>query len=145
MNEEGYFIRPGLSIPAREVWCEVSHGAGPGGQNVNKVQTAATLCFHPASSGVLGHTEKELLARRLAARINADGILKITASEERSQSANRARAGERFRLLVANALHVAKKRRPTRPTKASVERRITGKRVHSAKKARRRPGDFEWE
>ncbi len=62
MMEDGFPIRPGLTIPPREAWFEFSHASGPGGQNVNKVATAATLCFHPASSGVLSDSQKALVA-----------------------------------------------------------------------------------
>jgi ribosome-associated protein len=135
-NEE-YAVRSGLSIPRREVWFEFSHASGPGGQNVNKVATAATLNFHPESSGALTPAQKEVVAIKLANRINADGILKITSDEARSQSGNRASAGRRFCQLLFEALRPVKKRRPTRPSRGSVERRLTDKRLRSARKASR--------
>lgn len=136
-NTDDFHIRPGLVVPARETWFEFSHSSGPGGQNVNKVATAATLCFHPESSGALTPAQKELLGIRLANRINADGVLRITSDEGRSQSGNRVRAGVRFRELLAEALRPVKKRRATRPSRASVERRLMDKRFRAARKANR--------
>ncbi len=133
----GYEIRPGLWIPEREVWFEFSHAGGPGGQNVNKVATAATLNFHVASAGTLSERQKETLASRLANRINADGVLRVTASDGRTQGANRAAAVSRFRELLAEALKPVKRRRTTRPTRASVEARLTDKRFRAARKSGR--------
>lgn len=137
-EESGFPIRPGLVIPRNEAWFEFSHASGPGGQNVNKVATAVTLCFHPGGSRVLTDAQKERIGRALANRINADGILRITAEDGRSQSGNRALASLRFRQLLFKALLPVKKRTPTRPTKASRERRLADKRLRSARKSDRR-------
>lgn len=137
-DASGIPVRPGLVIPRNEVWFEFSHASGPGGQNVNKVSTAATLCFHLEGSRVLTDAQKAILARKLANRINAEGILKITVEDGRSQSGNRALAALRFGQLLFEALRPVKKRTPTRPTKASRERRLADKRVRSARKADRR-------
>ncbi|MCD8350329.1 MAG: aminoacyl-tRNA hydrolase [Planctomycetaceae bacterium] len=144
MNDD-LVIQPGLVIPRRETWYEFSHASGPGGQNVNKVATAATLCFHPASSGVLTPVQKERVARRLANRINVDGVLRITAADARTQSANRSSADARFCELIHDALKVQKKRRPTRPSRGSIERRLVDKRFRAARKAGRgrTPGDVD--
>ncbi len=144
-NEMEIPIRPGLVIPRREIWFEFSHASGPGGQNVNKVETAATLCFHPASASTLSPVQKHLVETKLANRINADGILKITASDSRSQSGNRAMAEMRFRELLADILRPVKKRRPTKPTYASRQKRLTDKRVQSLRKANRtfKPDELE--
>lgn len=139
-----YQIRPGLAIPRRETWFEFSHSSGPGGQNVNKVATAATLCFHPDSSGVLSDVQKGIVKAKLANRINADGVLRITSDEGRSQSGNRAAAGERFCRLLEEALRPVRKRWPTRPSRASVERRLVDKRLRAARKSSR-GGTPDWE
>lgn len=137
-------ISPGLLVPWNEVWFEFSHASGPGGQNVNKVSTAAALCFHVASSGVLTAFQKDCVQRKLANRINADGILRVTAEDGRTQSANRRLAAERFCALLADALRPVKKRKPTRPTRSSVERRLGDKRIQAARKAlRKRSGGLE--
>lgn len=137
-RDADHFIRQGLIIPRRETWFEFSHSSGPGGQNVNKVATAATLSFHPDSSSALSPAQKETLKTKLANRINADGVLRVAMDQARSQSANRALAEERFRELLAEALKPVKKRRPTRPSRSSVERRLTDKRIRSAQKNERR-------
>ncbi len=133
----GYELRPGLWIPEREVWFEFSHAGGPGGQNVNKVATAATLNFHVASAGTLSEWQKSVVASRLANRINADGVLRVTASDGRTQGANRAAAAQRFCELLAEVLKPVKKRRATRPTHSSVERRLADKRFRAARKSGR--------
>ena len=136
-EKNGYSIRPGLWIPEREVWFEFSHAGGPGGQNVNKVATAATLNFHVASAGTLSDWQKAVVQSRLANRINADGVLRVTASDGRTQLANRQSAAERFCALLADVLKPVKKRRPTRPTRSSVEQRLTDKRFRAARKSGR--------
>ncbi len=130
-------VRPGVCVPRREIWFEFSHSTGPGGQNVNKVETAATLCFHPASSSALTGCQKSVVMAALKNRINQDGILRITASDNRSQSGNRAMAEIRFRDLLAETLRPVKRRRPTKPSRASREKRLEGKRIHSLRKADR--------
>ena len=141
MNDNGDIdIRPGLAVPRHETWFEFSHASGPGGQNVNKVATAATLSFHVASSSVLTPVQKEILRVKLANRINALGVLRVTSDSERTQSGNRFQATERFRQLLQEALRPVKKRRPTRPSRASVEHRLTDKRFRAARKADRRGG-----
>lgn len=145
MIEDGFPIRPGLAIPKREVWFEFSHSSGPGGQNVNKVSTAVALCFHPASSSALSDRQKDVIAAKLANRINAEGILRIASDEGRSQSGNRARTVKRFAELLSEALKPVKTRRPTRPGRAAVERRLTDKRKQAERKSARRdaPDDRE--
>lgn len=136
-----YYINDRLTIPDHEVWYEFSHASGPGGQNVNKVSTVATLCFAPQASGALSDWQKNRVMARLARFINSDGILKITSSVERSQSANRADAAERFCFLINEALKPVKKRTPTKPTRASRERRLSDKRRQAARKHDRRQSD----
>lgn len=133
-----YYIQDGLEIPEHEIWFEFSHASGPGGQNVNKVATCATLCFAPASSGVLTESEKARLLSRLANRIGADGVLRVTSRESRSQSGNRATAAERFCLLIRDGLKKPKRRIATKPSQASRLRRLNDKAHVSRLKAARR-------
>ncbi|MCL2000233.1 MAG: aminoacyl-tRNA hydrolase [Planctomycetes bacterium] len=130
-------IKPGLVIPRRETWVEFSHAPGPGGQNINKVATAVTLCFCPDSSSALSPRQKEILRAKLGSRINSEGVLRVAVNQTRSQSGNRSLAEERFRELLAEALKPVKKRRPTRPSRAAVEKRLTDKRLRSARKGER--------
>lgn len=137
-TRSGYGVREGLIIPAREVWFEYSHALGPGGQNINKVATRTTLCFCPAGSGVLSDVEKRLALSRLANRINADGVLRVTSGDGRSQAANRILAGTRFRALMAEAISPRKVRRQSTPGRAARERRLADKRLNAVRKAGRR-------
>ncbi|MEI7663865.1 MAG: alternative ribosome rescue aminoacyl-tRNA hydrolase ArfB [Bacteroidota bacterium] len=115
-----------------------SRSSGPGGQNVNKVSTKVELRFHVASSQLLTDAEKELLAVKLAARINLAGELLLVSQSERSQLKNRERVTEKFYDMIRRALTPRKRRKPTRPSLASKEERLETKRRQSEKKARRR-------
>jgi ribosome-associated protein len=131
-------VNENVAIPRRELWFEFSHSGGPGGQNVNKVETAATLCFSPARSGTLSPAQKGRVLSRLGNRITRDGVLRITARESRSQAANREAAEARLARMLADALKPRKKRKRTRPTRASRERRIEAKKKRSEIKRQRR-------
>lgn len=131
-------IKPGLTIPRREIRLEFFHAPGPGGQNVNKTATAVALCFHPDSSSVLTPIQKDLVKARLVNRINADGVLRLASTSARSQAANRFLVEIRFRKMLASALEPVRKRRPTLPTGVSRERRLEGKRLLAARKENRR-------
>lgn len=117
-------INAELSIPLRELRFMFSRSSGPGGQNVNKVSTRVTLVFDVAHSPSLTDLQRERITRALASRLTRDGVLRIDAGEARSQAANREIALERFTRLLAGALRVRKKRTKTKPTRASIERRL---------------------
>ncbi len=111
--------------------------SGPGGQNVNKVSTAVELRFEAARSPSLSPQVKARLKRLAGSRWTKDGALVIFVQEARSQARNREIARERLAELIRRALVAPKKRRPTRPTKGSIERRIKAKKVRGAVKALR--------
>lgn len=117
-------INAELSIPLRELRFTFSRSSGPGGQHVNKVSTRVTLVFDVAHSPSLTDLQRERIARAVASRLTQDGVLRIDAGEARSQAANREIALERFTRLLAGALRVRKKRTKTKPTRASIERRL---------------------
>jgi ribosome-associated protein len=119
-----------IDIAAVSPWLDVRYdcSSGPGGQNVNKVATRATLLFDFRACGLFTDVEQARLARRLSSRLTQDGRIRVVAQRERSQVANRRLAETRLLELLAEALHVAKKRRPTRPTAGSQRRRLDGKR-----------------
>jgi len=121
-----------------ELHFSASRSSGPGGQHVNKVSTKMELRFHVASSELLSDAEKELIAEKLGARINAAGELVLVSQSERSQMQNREKVTEKFYTLLARALTPRKKRTPTRPSRASKEERLEVKRQQSEKKERRR-------
>ena len=108
--------------------------SGPGGQNVNKVSSAVELRFEAARSPNLPDPVKRRLQRLAGRRWTKEGAVVIFVEETRSQARNREIARERLVELVRAATVVAKKRRPTRPTKGSVERRIKAKKVRGVVK-----------
>jgi ribosome-associated protein len=127
----------------REISYQTSRSGGAGGQNINKVSSKVELRFHVESSQLLTEEEKSLLQQKLASRINAEGVLQLVCQESRSQLTNKALCLERFYELLSKAFTRQKKRKPTRPTKASVKRRLESKQKHAQKKAgRSRGGEF---
>ena len=122
-------------------WVEMRFGpaSGPGGQNVNKVSTRATLVFDFRRCPLLTEAERERIAQRHATRLTRDGCLRVVAQRFRTQTGNRAQADERLLELLNEALYVPTRRKPTCPTAGARRRRIDAKRRHAATKQRRRP------
>jgi ribosome-associated protein len=127
-----------LAIPRAELETKATRAGGPGGQHVNTSSTRIELRWNVRASRALDDALRDRLLERLATRLDADGTLRIVASEHRSQRQNRDAAEARLAALVRAATAVPKRRKPTKPTRASVARRIEGKRRQSEKKQTRR-------
>lgn len=129
-----------VAIPLREIEIKAIRSQGSGGQNVNKVSTAAHLFFDIGKSSLPDWVKNRLLELK-DHRITADGVVVLKAQETRSQETNREAALERLRQLVSSATVVQKSRRPTKPTRGSRERRLKGKVLRGKIKSQRgRPG-----
>jgi ribosome-associated protein len=129
----------GIVIPADELFWRFSRSSGPGGQSVNTTDSRAELSFNVAQSAVLPPALKERALRALAGQLT-DGVITVTAAENRSQLRNREAAATRLSALLAAATAPPPRpRRPTRPTRASRERRLAAKQQRSQTKRLRRP------
>ena len=134
-------IAPGIVIPDEELEWKFIRSSGPGGQNVNKVASAAQLRFLLPQNASLPVAARNRLRRLAGQKIVDDGTILFKAMSERTQEANRRVALERLEALIRAALIEPKLRKKTRPTKASKERRIDSKkRRGTTKQSRGSPG-----
>ncbi len=132
-----------ISIDEREIQESFVRASGPGGQNVNKLSTAVQLRFDVRGSPSLPAEVRAWLERLAGARLTRDGVLVITAQSHRTQGRNRQDALDRLVALIRRAAVVPRARRPTKPTKASRERRIESKKHKAGLKLRRAKPSFE--
>ena len=136
-------IPTGLVIPDAELVERYSHASGPGGQGVNTADSRVQLSFDVAASTALDEAQRERVLRRLRTRLTGT-VLTVTAAEFRSQRRNRVAARERLAALLREAIAPPPPpRRATRPTRASIDRRLTNKRRRSeTKRQRARPAEL---
>jgi ribosome-associated protein len=133
-------IAPGLEVPDAEIEFAWIRSPGPGGQNVNKVATALQLRFNAAASSILDDGARTRLATLAGRRLARDGWLVISAHRHRTQQGNRRDAFDRLAELIVAARIRPTIRRATRPTRASRERRLDGKKQRTdTKRLRGRP------
>ena len=123
-----------LAIPRAELVFRATRAGGPGGQHVNTSSTRVELTWDVAQSAALTDEQRERIRARLAKRIDASGVLRLTDAGTRSQHRNRERVTVRFAELLEGALRVEKKRRPTKPPRASREARLESKKKRSETK-----------
>ena len=120
-----------LEIPLAELHFQFSRSGGPGGQHVNRSATQVELTFNVADSPSLTDPQRARILSRLKSYIDTRGILHLSSQTTRSQHRNRAEVVERFQDLLQRALHIPKRRVPTRPPPQVKERRLAEKRRRS--------------
>ncbi len=128
-----------LAIPRAELSYQASRSGGPGGQHVNTSSTRIEVWWDVAGSPSLSPEQRAQLLERLRARLDSAGRLRLVSSGTRSQLRNREDVTERLRSVVAAALAIRKKRKPTKPSRAAKAARLEDKRRRAATKRHRRP------
>jgi ribosome-associated protein len=136
-------VNESVAIPRSELDVRVSRSSGAGGQHVNKTSSRVEIFWNITSSQAISEEERSRLLDKLASKLTTEGSVRVVASDMRSQSRNRELAEERLAELVRRALVVPKKRRPTKPTKASKEARLEEKKRRSRKKSDRQQKSFD--
>ena len=136
-------ITDSLSIDEDDILWTFSRASGPGGQNVNKVSTAVQMRFDLHNSPSLTEAQKTRLTKLAGSRMTLDGVILITAVRFRTQERNRADAMERLQAMVDKAMVAPTYRVPTRPTKASRERRLVAKSKRGDIKSARGKPEFD--
>ena len=135
-RDDRLVVTDSVRVPRHELDVRFSASGGPGGQHANKAATRAELTFDVEASAAFTEAQRDRLRSRLGSSI------RIVADDERSQLRNRVLAEERLVAKLREALHVPRRRRPTRPTRGSQRRRVDEKKRRSdVKRNRRRPAD----
>ena len=136
-------VRPGLVLPASDLRLDFARSGGPGGQNVNKVESKVILFFDLRGSTALDEGQKARVQEALGTRLNRDGALVLHVSTHRERRRNEEEAYERLAKLLRAALAPVKNRRATRPTRGSQRRRLEQKKRRSQIKRMRGKGGDE--
>ena len=142
MDDSVYLsVTPDLAIPRSELEYRATKSGGPGGQHVNTSSTRIELLWDLPGSTAITEEQRERLRSKLAARLDAEGKVRIVASDRRSQGQNRQAADTRLAAVVRAALVIPKKRRATKPTRASKGKRLSDKKRRGERKRERRDID----
>jgi ribosome-associated protein len=131
-------INEQISLPESELSYRTTRSSGPGGQNVNKVETRVTVLFDVGASPWLTEEQAARIRQRLSTRIDKRGVLRVVSQKHRTQGANREIARERLASLLAEALEPERSRKPTRKPAAAKRRRLESKRRRSETKRLRK-------
>jgi len=140
---EGIELARGVRIAPSALRLQYARSRGPGGQNVNKVNTKTDLWVPVSAIGGLSERAAERLRQIAGKRLTAAGEIHIAADSERTQEQNREQAMSRLRAMIAAAVHEPKVRRKTKPSRAAKKRRVESKRIRGQIKAGRRGGGRE--
>jgi len=137
-------INSKIEISESELTLATSHSSGPGGQNVNKVNTRVTLFFDIAESSALSAVEKSRIRRKLTTRISKAGLMRVVSQKYRTQPANRSAAIRRFAELLRTALKTAVPRKKTEISSSQKQKRLQKKKQRSLLKKQRHPVKAEY-
>lgn len=132
---------PDLEILINEVSYKAVRSSGAGGQHVNKTSSKVILTFNVEQSSGLTVEEKQLLSNKLQSRLTLSNDLILECSETRSQHKNKELVLDRFKEVILSGLKIPKKRKKTKPSRASKFKRLRKKKMHSEKKINRRKPD----
>lgn len=131
------------ALAVQELNFKAVRSSGAGGQHVNKVSTKVELTFDVLNSNALSDNEKEQIYRKLGNKLTKEYVLQLQCDESRSQHKNKDLAIKRFIETMENALKVKKKRRKTKPSRSSIEKRLKAKKKNALKKANRTRPDLD--
>lgn len=144
MPKEGMLVVTGsVSIPRAELQYRATRAGGAGGQHVNTSSTRIELLWNVRSTQALDDEARARVAAKLASRLDGEGTLRVVSSARRSQAQNREAAEKRLAEVVRGALAVPRRRKATKPTRASKEARLGEKRKRSETKRQRRSGPYD--
>ncbi|HEX6573821.1 MAG TPA: alternative ribosome rescue aminoacyl-tRNA hydrolase ArfB [Gemmatimonadaceae bacterium] len=137
-DSDGIRVNRSLVIPRSELTVRASRSSGAGGQHVNKTSSRIEIEWNVASSRAINDDQRALITSRLASRLSDEGIIRVVASDTRSQLRNREAAERRLAETIAKALVVQRKRKPTKRPRAANEARLSEKKKHSERKRERK-------